>query len=137
MTAPSHPSYSERTQREPKKPLSLLFSQTSGQELDQREHPVHRGPLRGSRLLRIPYVIEESPMNTKTRAPKHQQSKAEPKHYTPQQVEQSILKALAPALEAKGGSAQTFADWTLNGHGVVLRLPNGQEYWCTVAEAGY
>ena len=67
-------------------------------------------------------------MNPKTREPKNQQSKAEPKHFTPQQVEQSILKAIAPALAAKGGSAHTFDDWTLSGHGVVLRLPNGQEY---------
>ena len=64
-------------------------------------------------------------------------TKAEPKRFTPQEVEWSLLKALAPALEAKGGSAHTFADWTLSGHGVVLRLPGGQEYWCTVAEAGY
>jgi hypothetical protein len=53
-------------------------------------------------------------MNTKTRGPKNQQSKAEQKHFTPRQVEHSVLKALAPALEAKGGSAQTFADWTMN-----------------------
>ena len=87
------------------------------------------GASRGNReRLRTTYVIEDSPMNTKTREPKNQQSKAEPKRFTPQQVEQSVLKALAPALEAKGGSAHTFADWTMNGHGVVLRLPNGQEY---------
>ena len=63
-------------------------------------------------------------------------TKAESRRFTSQQVERSVFKALAPALEAKGGSAHTFADWTLSGHGVVLRLPNGQEYWCTVAEAG-
>ena len=76
-------------------------------------------------------------MNTKTRAPKNQHSKAESKRFTPQQVEHSVLRALAPALEAKGGSAQTFADWTMNGHGVVLRLPNGQEFWLPISEAGY
>ena len=63
-------------------------------------------------------------------------TKAEAKRFTAQQVERSLLKALAPALEAKGGAAHTFSDWTLSGHGVVLQLPNGQEYWCTVAEAG-
>jgi hypothetical protein len=59
------------------------------------------------------------------------------KTWTPRQVEQSVLRALASVVEARGGSAHTFAEWTLSGHGVVLRLPNGQEYWCTIAEAGY
>ena len=68
-------------------------------------------------------------MNTKTRKSKNQQSEVDPRHFTPQQVEHSVLKVLAPALEAKGGSAHTFADWTLYGHGIVLRLPNGQEFW--------
>ena len=58
------------------------------------------------------------------------------KKWTPRQVEQSVLRALAPVVEASGGSACTFADWTLGGHGVVLRLPSGQEYWCTIVEAG-
>ena len=40
-------------------------------------------------------------MITKTTEPKNQQSKAEPKHFTPQQVEQSVLKALAPALDGQ------------------------------------
>ena len=30
-------------------------------------------------------------------------TKAEAKHFTPQQVERSLLKALAPALETKSG----------------------------------
>ena len=76
-------------------------------------------------------------MNTKTKKSKNQQSEVDPRHFTPQQVEHSVLKALAPALEAKGGSAHTFADWTLNGHGVVLRLPNGQEFWLPISEAVY
>src|SRR5271166_2028634 len=46
------------------------------------------------------------------------------KKWTPRQVEQSVLRALAPVVEASGGSTCTFADWTLSGHGVVLRLPN-------------
>jgi hypothetical protein len=80
---------------------------------------------------------DQSPMNTKTRKTKNEPTKAEAKRFTPQQVERSLLEILAPALEAKGGSAHMFAEWTLSGHGVVLRLPNGQEYWCMVAEAGY
>jgi hypothetical protein len=75
--------------------------------------------------------------NTKTRGSNNQQSKVEPKRFTPQQVERSLFKALAPALEAKGGSAQTFADWTLSGHGVVLKLSSGQEFWLPISEAGY
>ena len=78
-----------------------------------------------------------TPMNTKTRNTKNQPTKAEAIRFTPQQVERSVFKALAPALVAKGGSAHTFDDWTMSGHGVVLRLANGQEFWCTVAEAGY
>ena len=76
-------------------------------------------------------------MNTQTRKSNNQRTKAEAKRFTPQQVERSLMKTLAPALEANGGSAHTFSDWTLSGHGVVLQLPNGQEFWCTVAEAGY
>jgi hypothetical protein len=75
-------------------------------------------------------------MNTKTKKTKNQRTTAEARRFTPQQVERSLFKALAPALEAKGGSVHTFADWTLSGHGIVLRFSNGQEYWCTVAEAG-
>ena len=75
-------------------------------------------------------------MNTKTKKTKNQRTTAEAGRFTPKQVERSLLKANAPALETKGGSAHTFADWTLSGHGVVLRFSNGQEYWCTVAEAG-
>jgi hypothetical protein len=59
------------------------------------------------------------------------------KLWTARQVEQSVLRTLAPALEAKGGSAHTFDDWTLNGHGVVLCLPNGQEFWLPISEAVY
>jgi hypothetical protein len=75
-------------------------------------------------------------MNTKTKQNQAERSNPDPRRFTPQQVERSLLKTLAPTLEARGGSAHTFADWTLSGHGIVLRLPNGQEFWCTVAEAG-
>lgn len=57
--------------------------------------------------------------------------------WTANQVEQSVLRPLAPILEAKGGFAQAFAECALSGQGVVLRLPNGQEFWCRVAEASY
>jgi len=76
-------------------------------------------------------------MDTKTRRTNNGNTKDEPKSFTPQEVERSLFKALAPALEAKGGSAHTFADWTLSGHGIVLRLPNGQEFWLPISEAGY
>ena len=64
-------------------------------------------------------------------------TKAEAKHFTPQQVERSLLKALVPALEARGGSVHSFAEWTLAGHGIVLVLSTGQEFWLTLAEASY
>ena len=64
-------------------------------------------------------------------------TKAEAKRFTPQQVERSVLKALAPALEAKGGSVHSFAEWTLAGHGIVLVLSTGQEFWLTLAEVSY
>jgi len=76
-------------------------------------------------------------MDTKTRMTNNGNTKDEPKIFTPQEVERSLFKALAPALEAKGGSAHTFADWTLSGHDIVLRLLNGQEFWLPISEADY
>ena len=64
-------------------------------------------------------------------------TKAEANRFTPQQVERSLLKAFAPALEARGGSVHSFAEWTLAGHGIVLVLSTGQEFWLTLAEASY
>jgi hypothetical protein len=64
-------------------------------------------------------------------------TKAEANRFTPQQVERSLLKALAPALAAKSGSVHSFAEWTLAGHGIVLVLSTGQEFWLTLAEASY
>ena len=64
-------------------------------------------------------------------------TKAEAKRFTPQQVERSLMKALAPALEARGGSVHSFAEWTLAGHGIVLVLSTGQEFWLTLAEASF
>ena len=55
--------------------------------------------------------------------------------FTLEAVERSVLKALAPALEAKGGSVHSFAEWTLAGHGIVLRLSTGQEFWLTLEAA--
>ena len=51
------------------------------------------------------------------------------------QIENRLVAVLAPALQAKGGSAHTFAEWTLAGHGIVLVLSTGQEFWLTLAEA--
>ena len=77
-------------------------------------------------------------MNTKARL---ETQKTEPEampmlNFTVQQIEDRLVAVLAPALQARGGSVHSFAEWTLAGHGIVLRLPNGQEYWYTVAEAG-
>ena len=41
------------------------------------------------------------------------------------------------ALEARGGSVHSFAEWTLAGHGIVLVLSTGQEFWLTLAEASF
>ena len=76
-------------------------------------------------------------MNTKARP---ETKKTEPEatptpNFTVQQIENRLVAVLAQALQAKGGSAHTFAEWTLAGHGIVLRLPNGQEFWLTLAEA--
>ena len=40
-------------------------------------------------------------MNTKTRKTNNGNTKGEPKSFTPQEVERSVLRALAPALEAE------------------------------------
>ena len=45
--------------------------------------------------------------------------------FTLEAVERRVLKALAPALEAKGGSVHSFAEWTLAGHGIVLSTVHG------------
>ena len=55
--------------------------------------------------------------------------------WTAGQVEQSVIRALVPMLEAKRGFAQAFADCALSGQGVVLRLPNGQKFLCTLTES--
>ena len=83
-------------------------------------------------------------MNTKTRKTNNGNTKGEPKSFTPQEVERSVLKALAPALEAKGGSAHTFADWTLSGpwhrprfvHGPGVLVDPGRGVLLTFRRAG-
>ena len=42
-------------------------------------------------------------------------------NFTVQQIENRLVAVLVPVLQARGGSAHTFADWTLSGHGIVLR----------------
>ena len=77
-------------------------------------------------------------MNTKTRKTNNGNTKGEPKNFTPQEIEiASVLTALAPALQARGGSVHSFAEWTLAGHGIVLVLSTGQEFWLTLAEASF
>ena len=60
---------------------------------------------------------------------------AVPKIFTPSNIEASVIKALEPVLSARDGTVYTFSDWTLSGEGVVIVLPNGQEYWLTITEA--
>ena len=60
---------------------------------------------------------------------------AKPKVFTSTDIERSILKALAPVLEARDGTIYSFSDWTLSGDGAVIVLPNGQEFWLTITEA--
>jgi len=58
-----------------------------------------------------------------------------PKTFTPADVEYSILRALAPAMDARGASAYTFDAWTLPGHGIAIVLANGQEFRCEITVA--
>ena len=77
-------------------------------------------------------------MNTKARPETKRRTKghAHAQLYGPADRE-SPRGGARPALEAKGGSAHTFAEWTLAGHGIVLVLSTGQEFWLTLAEASF
>ena len=66
--------------------------------------------------------------------PKTKKTKTKPR-FTTKQIEHRLLAVLAPILEHHGGSAHTFHEWTLAGHGIVLKLANSQEFWLTVAES--
>lgn len=61
--------------------------------------------------------------------------KAKPKTFTTSDIEYSVVKALVPVLQARDGTVYTFSDWTLAGDGVVIILPNGQEFWMSITEA--
>ncbi len=76
-------------------------------------------------------------MITKTRKTNSGNTKGEPKHFTPEQIEKRLVAVLSPALLAKSGVVFTFAQWTLPGHGIVLKLSSGQEFWLPISEAGY
>ncbi len=78
-------------------------------------------------------------MNTKARL---ETQKTEPEatptlNFTVHQIENRLVAMLASALQARGGSVHSFAEWTLAGHGIVLVLSTGQEFWLTLAEASY
>ena len=60
---------------------------------------------------------------------------AKPKVFTPTDIEYSVIKALVPVLRLRDGTVYSFADWTMSGDGVVIVLPNGQEFWLTIEEA--
>jgi hypothetical protein len=55
--------------------------------------------------------------------------------FTVRQVEDRLVAVLTAALQARGGSVHSFAEWALAGHGIVLVLSTGQEFWLTLAEA--
>jgi hypothetical protein len=58
-------------------------------------------------------------------------------NFTVQQIENRLVAVLTSALQARGGSVHSFAEWTLAGHGIVLVLSTGQEFWLTLAEASF
>lgn len=62
---------------------------------------------------------------------------AVPKVFTTSDIEYSVIKALTPVLQARDGKVFSFEDWTIawDGNGVVLVLPNGQEFWLSISEA--
>jgi len=57
--------------------------------------------------------------------------------FTSQQIEHRLVAVLGPALHGKSGHVFTFAEWTLPGHGVVLRLSSGQEFCLSITEAAH
>ena len=57
------------------------------------------------------------------------------KRFTASDVEYSVLKALTPALLARAGTCYSFADWTMAGEGIIIVLPNGQEFRMEIVEA--
>lgn len=57
--------------------------------------------------------------------------------FTTRQVERAMVANLSPALADRGGTVLTFSEVSMTGHGLVLRLCSGQEFWCTLAEAAY
>ena len=76
-------------------------------------------------------------MNTKARL---ETKKTEPESapspvFTAQRVENRFVAVLASALRARGGSVLSFAEWARAGHGVVLVLSSGPEFWMTLAVA--
>ena len=83
-------------------------------------------------------------MNTKTRKTNNGNTKGEPKSFTPQEVERSVLKALAPALEARGGSVHSFAELDPRGpwhrprfvHGPGVLVDPGRGVLLTFRRAG-
>lgn len=80
-----------------------------------------------------PYHNENSPNRNNGVAKKI----AKPKTFTTSDIEYSVIKALTPVLQARDGTVYSFSDWTVawDGNGVVLVLPNGQEFWLSISEA--
>ncbi len=75
-------------------------------------------------------------MKTRSRNKVNQAESIMPQ-FTPRQVEKALVATLCPALAAKGGTALTFSERSMTGHGLVLRLSNGQEFWCSISGPAY
>ncbi|MFO0892826.1 MAG: hypothetical protein U0790_27255 [Isosphaeraceae bacterium] len=75
-------------------------------------------------------------MKTKSK-PKQSRTEDIAPRFTTRQVERALVANLSPALADRGGTVLTFSELSMTGHGLVLRLSGGQEFWCTLAEAAY
>jgi len=75
-------------------------------------------------------------MKTRSKAKPSRAEDVTPR-FTTRHVERALVANLSPALADRGGAVLTFSELSMAGHGLVLRLSSGQEFWCTLAEAAY
>ena len=54
--------------------------------------------------------------------------------FTVQGVEKRLAEILGPLVLAQGGQLCTFREWELDGYGVVIRAPTGQEFRISISE---
>lgn len=76
-------------------------------------------------------------MKTSGKIAKASRTKSIMPQFTLRQVEKALVVTLAPALAAKGGTVLTFSERSVTGRGLVLRLSNGQEFWCSISGPAY